>query len=370
MNSAKDKCVMSLEPLPQTNITPSLVNIHSNNVNTIDNSSRNKLVTNSAPLDAPLMLGIINNPVNVNDNFSEPQTFNMPNNLLIPQFEETVNFSNNKSICDKLRYWIIQFKISHNAVNSLLSILRAAGIHVPKDVRTLMNTPKTTEITNMTNGSYIHLGLQNMLLPFLEKNNANIYITNNIIKVGVNIDGLPISKSSKSQLWPILISILNFKELSDNVIPIGIFHGDEKPNSIEEFLNPFINDILELLKNGLNVNGTKMCIEISHIVCDAPAKSFLLNVKYFNAYFGCTSCTEEGDYLEKRVCFIGTNAPLRTDETFRGKLNEEYHKGDSPLLKLPINITNVVCLDYMHCVCLGVTKQLIEFWVRGKKILV
>lgn len=52
---------------------------------------------------------------------------------------------------------------------------------------------------------------------------------------------------------------------------------------------------------------------------------------------------------------------------FRNKLNEKYHKGDSPLLKLPINITNVVCLDYMHCICLRVTKRLIEFWVRGKK---
>lgn len=50
------------------------------------------------------------------------------------------------------------------------------------------------------------------------------------------------------------------------------------------------------------------------------------------------------------------------------KYNEEYHKDDSPLLKLPVNISNIVCLDYMHCVCLGVTKRrLIEFWFRGKK---
>lgn len=115
------------------------------------------------------------------------------------------------------------------------------------------------------------------------------------------------------------------------------------------------------------VNGTLISVNISNIVCDAPAKSFLLNVKNFNAYFGCTSCIEEGDYIENRVALIGTNAPLRTNETFRNQSNEEYHKGDSPLLKLPINITNVVCLDYMHCVCLGVTKRLIEFWIKGKR---
>lgn len=71
--------------------------------------------------------------------------------------------------------------------------------------------------------------------------------------------------------------------------------------------------------------------------------------------------------IERRVALIGTNALLRTNKTFRNQSNEEYHKGDSPLLKLPINITNVVCLDYMYCVCLGVTKRSIEFWIKGKR---
>lgn len=39
------------------------------------------------------------------------------------------------------------------------------------------------------------------------------------------------------------------------------------------------------------------------------------------------------------------------------KPNEEYHKGGSPSLKFLINITYVVCLDYMHCVYLGVTEE-------------
>lgn len=48
-------------------------------------------------------------------------------------------------------------------------------------------------------------------------------------------------------------------------------------------------------------------------------------------------------------------------------MNEEYHKGNSPLELLPINITDSVCLDYMHNVGLGVMKRLIELWTRGKK---
>jgi len=47
--------------------------------------------------------------------------------------------------------------------------------------------------------------------------------------------------------------------------------------------------------------------------------------------------------------------------------DEDQHKGDTPLKLLPINITETVCLDYMYCVCLGVVKRLIDFWVNGNK---
>lgn len=148
--------------------------------------------------------------------------------------------TNNLTISDKLQLLITQYKVSHNFCNSLLQVLKSEGLDVPKDVRTLMKTPKNHTIVNISGGSYIHLGLKHMLLPILSRNNAQKYMTSHILKIGINLDGLPISKSSKSQLWPILISVLNFKELKENVMPIGIFHGFKKSDSIEEFLNPFI----------------------------------------------------------------------------------------------------------------------------------
>jgi len=60
------------------------------------------------------------------------------------------------------------------------------------------------------------------------------------------------------QYWPILIAILNIKELPNNVVPIGIFHGLKKPKCVEEFLNPFITDILGVMSCGLVVNGTSL----------------------------------------------------------------------------------------------------------------
>lgn len=312
-----------------------------------DNSSNNMLDSQS----------IVSN--NCIDIYSDTQLVDLP----ILQNNE----SNNIKLSDKLRSLFVQFKVSHNFGNCLLTVLRDEGLDVPKDIRTLMKTPKNHEIINISGGSYVHFGLKNMLLPILCRNNAQTYINSHIIKIGINIDGLPISKSSKSQLWPILISILNFKELKENVIPIGIFHRFQKPQSIEEFMNPFIIDLLHIIENGLSVNETLFNIQISNISCDSPAKALLLNVKSHNAYSGCTSCIEEGIYLEHRMTYPGLNSSLRTDESFRNKSDDDYHKSNSPLTRLPINIINTVTLDYMHNVCLGVVKRLIEFWVRGNK---
>lgn len=91
-------------------------------------------------------------------------------------------------------------------------------------------------------------------------------------------------------------------------------------------MNPFISGILNVLSVGLNVNGILFKLEISNVICDAPAKAFLLNVKSHNAYSGCTSCTDEGTYLKHRMSYLSIDFPLRSDESFRNKIDYDYHK--------------------------------------------
>lgn len=229
-----------------------------------------------------------------------------------------------------------------------------------------MGTPVNHKIIPMgSEGSYIHFGIENMLLPVLNKYIKDIDFTVTL-KLGINIDGLPISKSSKSQVWPILISIINCKVLNKLVFPIRIYHGTKKPSSIQEYFHSFIVYLMALLDRGLLISGNIIRFEIGHFTNDAPVKSFILNVKSHNAYFGCTSCIQ-GTYKERRVVYLEIDSPLRTNESFRNKIDDDFHKGDSPLELLPINITDVVCLDYMHNVCIGDPKRLIEYWVKGKK---
>lgn len=61
-----------------------------------------------------------------------------------------------------------------------------------------------------------------------------------------NVDGLPISRSSGGQVWPILGSIYNFTE----VFIIGIYYGQtKKPDDSNLFLEDFIAEAKELVEN-------------------------------------------------------------------------------------------------------------------------
>lgn len=50
-------------------------------------------------------------------------------------------------------------------------------------------------------------------------------------------------------------------------------------------------------------NGLYFKCIIKLIFADAPAKSFILNVKGQTGYSSCTKCWNEGEYLEQRILF-------------------------------------------------------------------
>lgn len=93
-----------------------------------------------------------------------------------------------------------------------------------------------------------------------------------VIKIVIGVDGLPLSKSSSSQFWPILGYIHPHKEI---VFPIGIYHGNQKPNDSNDFLKYFIEEAKLLLTNGIFIDNVNKKVLIFAFCCDAPAKSFV-----------------------------------------------------------------------------------------------
>jgi hypothetical protein len=79
--------------------------------------------------------------------------------------------------------------------------------------------------------------------------------------------------------------------------------------AITEYFHLFLFDISALLYSDLCVNDKIFKFEIGHNVCDSPAKAFSLNLKGHNDYFGYSSCTQEGRYLQKIMTFSDIDAP-------------------------------------------------------------
>ena len=148
----------------------------------------------------------------------------------------------------------------------------------------------------------------------------------------IKIDCLPLAKSSSSQFYPILLGLVRLNSISRPFV-IGIYHGYAKPKDPNEFLSDFVNEMDDITNNGLlyydecNVERTTQ-LHISVIICDAPAKAFILQTKYHTAFYSCTKCTQRGEWAG-RVIFVLRDAPLRDDFSFRNQSQEEYHSSVS-----------------------------------------
>lgn len=270
----------------------------------------------------------------------------------------------NVAFVERLKLWALS-GVKHKHVTALLKILKTHDCHkdLPSCARSLLSTPRTTTaIKPMCSGQYCHFGLENGLEYTLGACGS----IPDVIKINVNIDGLPLTKSTTNQFWPILCRALNCGS-SVTPFPIGVYYGTSKALSANTFLGPFVEEYLDLHGTGIEINGKHVHVKIEAIVCDAPAKSYVLAVKGHSGYFSCTKCTTEGDYIDDRVCFPELDALERTDDGFRSRKQEEHHVGNSVLENLPIDMIEQVPLDYMHLVCLGVQKKLLSMWFKGAK---
>lgn len=274
---------------------------------------------------------------------------------------DCINSSTAATICQDITNWAVQFQISHTAITALLSILRNHGFDncLPKNSKTLLKTPKFTNVRRVPPGEYFHKGLRLGIMQFLQKSQDDV----DSVAVQISIDGLPISKSSTNQLWPILGSVR--PNLSDIFI-IGCYYGSKKPYDCNEFLRDFVNEAKILLNEGLKYKGKDIHVSIDSLIADAPAKSFVTATKGHTGYFSCSKCTTEGEYIGGRMCFPDINCPTRTNESFRIQIQIEHHTGSSILSDIPnFGMISHIPLDYMHLVCIGVVKKILNFWLSG-----
>ena len=179
----------------------------------------------------------------------------------------------------------------------------------------------------------------------------------------------------------------------ENLIMAGLWGSHEKPHP-NIFLQAVHAEVADLRKGfEVNVNGLAVSVLVKVIplwcTAHAPAKAAFLNLKSHMGYSSCPKCLIEGEKSDETgdvMVFPHQDIlPPRNEENYQVQLNTVYQmrkekrvsKKESPSfqgVKGPtlLSYMLVFCLfkttgiDSMHCLFLGVLKQLLILWFDTK----
>ena len=128
---------------------------------------------------------------------------------------------------------------------------------MPLDSRTLLKTPHIVSQLELFGGKYIYVGLKENIitgLKSLEKDDEDVAK----IKLIVNVDGVPLFKSSDHQIWPILCSFKNVKPFL-----VALFYGNSKLDSSSGFSRDFLDQYSLMKQSGISYNGHVLPVSIN-----------------------------------------------------------------------------------------------------------
>lgn len=182
------------------------------------------------------------------------------------------NYNKKGKFRENIRKWAIEKNIAHTALRDLSKIINEFIPNtLPSDPRTILGTPRQITLKITDGGEYWHNGiitpLQKILSCWEEAPET--------ISLNINMDGLPIFKSSKKEFWPILCNV--FENPCFRPFVIGIYFGIGKPKNFNTYLEDFINEMEVLLRDGIYFqnSGRKFTIKIRCFICDSPARAYI-----------------------------------------------------------------------------------------------
>ncbi|XP_050041156.2 uncharacterized protein [Dermacentor andersoni] len=130
------------------------------------------------------------------------------------------------------------------------------------ELRTPRQAQEQCVLTPLEPWEYCHFGLKAGLLRIL----CHVEHPPSVIPLSFNIDGLPLSKSSKMQLWPIQCIAHGCGDGTPFLV--GAFAGLSKPASSWEFLRPFVVELQELISEGVAVDGSVAQVSMAYAIVE------------------------------------------------------------------------------------------------------
>lgn len=204
-----------------------------------------------------------------------------------------------------------------------------------------------------------------------------------VLSLTVSTDGAKMYNSSNDSLWPIQV-VQNFlppkmRYISENIIVVGLHRGKPK---MKDFFFPFLNELEKIVNEGgmrIDKNGRIFTVlpVITSLSADLPAKAEVQGMVGHSGYFGCGYCLQKGDAIKKNnkskavVRFISKDSSIRTHEkiinTYDKLRTKPIHgiKSVSCMVAAHgFDLVNGFCIDYMHCVLLGIMRKLLDLWLN------
>lgn len=271
----------------------------------------------------------------------------------------------------KLKYAFLSAGLTHQQGNIISKTLREEPfqlVHLPKDARTILNTPSfvaSRSIHKIAGGEYLHVGFKNGLLKKLES--IDINKLPEYVEIDFSTDGANLDRKGSWCFWPHQFRILNIGD--KRPVIAGVYKGRHKPSNAHEFFEPLITEITEVIANGgIDIKGQRLPLRIRCFIGDAPARAMVFNHFGQNSSKPCSKCKVEGTYIGNRrpLVYLGTQCELRTDEECRNCVDDDHHRGHSALSPLPMNLVNDVPFEGMHLLYLGNVKKFCEGQVDNK----
>jgi len=232
---------------------------------------------------------------------------------------------------------------------------------------------------------------------FLDINNQPFLSAPYNLCLKLNVDWIQPFDHTQYSMGIIYLAIENLPRLErfkvENIILVGCIPGPREPaGNINSFLSPMVDELLELW-NGVQLQTssifgyTSVRCALTCFSSDLPATRKVCGFAGHNAAMGCSKCKikfKTGSFGEK-VDYSGYDrdswqprdwqshmADIQTildAETITKKkeLQKKYGIKYSELLRLPyFNVVRYHCVDVMHNLLLGTTKQLFSMWVSRK----
>ena len=197
--------------------------------------------------------------------------------------------------------WAVECKIPRTHLNKLLKILRLHPHldYLPTDHRSILKSLRRVETIKLSPGKYYHFNLPNCLSRVLECVPQSVIPRK--ISIHVNVDGLPMCKSTNGAFWPILVKVQNLPYSVPFVS--GLYYGPKKPDDFNEFLRRFIDESNYLECEGFYFNDQYFEFEVGAFICDTPATAEVKGTGSHTAYWSCNKCVTRGEREMNRTVF-------------------------------------------------------------------